>query len=52
MPQLGDFDSAEYAQLLSAVQKDLEENNNYSINMFGMNRYGMSAPSNIINIKI
>ena len=26
MPQLGDFDSAEYAELLSAVQQDLEDN--------------------------
>jgi hypothetical protein len=26
MPQLGDFDSAEYAELLSAVQDDLESN--------------------------
>ena len=31
---------------------DLEENHNYSITMYGLNRYGMSAPSNTINIKI
>ena len=32
--------------------KDLEENHNYSINMFSMNRYGMSPASNVINIKL
>ncbi len=31
---------------------DLEENHNYSITMYGLNRYGMSPPSNTINMKI
>jgi hypothetical protein len=31
---------------------DLIENHNYSITMYGLNRYGMSVPSNTINIKI